>query len=151
MTKYTTTSLIEELKKYPEDTPIKTDLAFIYHYNDMCDVFRNEMSDDEFLDFCKKTATDIAIFEGSWEDDILSDLNNIIPDYVDGWYKTKVTIDKKEYDELKKRPKIKKTSLKPKPNDKFTINNVNIYTQNDPEHIKDAFLGAVMEIQKKMR
>lgn len=100
MTKYTTTSLIKELKKFPKDTPIKTDLAFIFNYNDMCDFFKNEMSDDEFLDFCKKTATDVAIFEGSWEEDNISDINNIMPNYVDGWYKTKITIDKDEYDEL---------------------------------------------------
>ena len=46
------------------------------------------------------TASDLCIFEGSWEEDNLSDLNNLIPEYIDGWYKTKVTIDKNEYDRL---------------------------------------------------
>lgn len=101
MTKYTTTSLIEELKKFPEDTPIETDLAFIFNYNDMWDIFKDEMSDDEFLDFSKSKATDVAIFEGSWEEDNISDINNIMPNYVDGWYKTKITIDKDEYEKLK--------------------------------------------------
>lgn len=102
MTKYTTTTLIEELQKYPEGTPIRTELAFIYHYNDLCHFFREEdESDEDFLTYCKSTASDLCIFEGSWEEDNLSDLNNLIPEYVDGWYKTKITIDRDEYFRLK--------------------------------------------------
>lgn len=101
MTKYTTTTLIEELQKYPENTPIRTELALLYHYNDLCHFFREESeSDEDFLTYCKSTASDLCIFEGSWEEDNLSDLNNLIPEYVDGWYKTKITIDKNEYDRL---------------------------------------------------
>lgn len=101
MTKYTTTTLIEELQKYPENTPIRTELAFIYRYNDLCHLFRGEYeSNKDFLNYCKSTASDLCIFEGSWEEDNLSDLNNLIPEYVDGWYKTKITIDKNEYDRL---------------------------------------------------
>lgn len=83
MTKYTTTSLIEELKKFPEDTPIETDLAFIFNYNNMCNFFKNEMSDDEFSDFCKKTASDIAIFDGSWEEDKISDIIDEYEAYIE--------------------------------------------------------------------
>lgn len=102
MTKYTTTSLIEELQKYPENTPIRTELALLYHYNDLCHFFREEdESDEDFLTYCKSTASDLCIFEGSWEEDNLSDLNNLIPEYVDDWYKTKVTIDRDEYFRLK--------------------------------------------------
>ena len=101
MTKYTTTTLIEELQKYPENTPIRTELALLYHYNDLCHFFREEdESDEDFLTYCKSTASDLCIFEGSWEEDNLSDLNNLIPEYVDGWYKTNITIDKNEYDRL---------------------------------------------------
>ena len=101
MTKYTTTTLIEELQKYPENTPIRTELALLYHYNDLCHFFREEdESDEDFLNYCKSTASDLCIFEGSWEEDNLSDLNNLIPEYIDGWYKTKITIDKNEYDRL---------------------------------------------------
>ena len=101
MTKYTTTTLIEELQKYPENTPIRTELALLYHYNDLCHFFREEdESDEDFLTYCKSTASDLCIFEGSWEEDNLSDLNNLIPEYIDGWYKTKITIDKNEYDRL---------------------------------------------------
>lgn len=102
MTKYTTTTLIEELQKYPENTPIRTELALLYHYNDLCHFFREEdESDEDFLTYCKSTASDLCIFEGSWEEDNLSDLNNLIPEYVDGWYKTKITIDRDEYFRLK--------------------------------------------------
>lgn len=102
MTKYTTTTLIEELQKYPENTPIHTELAFLYRYNDLCHFFRKEdESDEDFLNYCKSTTSDLCIFEGSWEDDNLSDLNNLIPEYIDDWHKTKITIDKTEYDRLK--------------------------------------------------
>lgn len=101
MTKYTTTTLIEELQKYPENTPIRTELAFLYHYNDLCHFFREENeSDEDFLTYCKSTASDLCIFEGSWEEDNLSDLNNLIPEYIDDWCKTKITIDRNEYDML---------------------------------------------------
>lgn len=132
MTKYTTTSLIEELKKFPKDTPIKTDLAFIFNYNNMCDFFKNEMSDDEFLDFCKKTATDVAIFEGSWEEDNISDINNIMPNYVDDWHKTKITIDKDEYEKLK--------------SEQIKINKLTINTAHDPIHIHNALIHVIEEI-----
>lgn len=128
MTKYTTTSLIKELKKFPEDTPIETDLAFIFNYNDMWNFFKDEMSDDEFLDFSKSKATDVAIFEGSWEEDNISDINNIMPNYVDGWYKTKITIDKDEYEKLIK------------------INKLTINTAPDPIHIRDTLIHAIEEI-----
>lgn len=101
MTKYTTTTLIEELQKYPENTPIRTELAFLYHYNDLCHFFREENeSDEDFLTYCKSTASDLCIFEGSWEEDNVSDLNNLITEYIDDWCKTKITIDKNEYDRL---------------------------------------------------
>ena len=132
MTKYTTTSLIEELKKFPEDTPIKTDLAFIFNYNDMWDFFKDEMSDDEFLDFSKAKATDVAIFEGSWEEDNISDINNIMSNYVDGWYKTKITIDKDEYEKLK--------------SERIKINTLTINTAHDPIHIHDTLIHAIEEI-----
>ena len=132
MTKYTTTSLIEELKKFPEDTPIETDLAFIFNYNDMWDFFKNEMSDDEFLDFSKTKATDVAIFEGSWEEDNISDINNIMPNYVDGWYKTKITIDKDEYEKLK--------------SEQTKINKLIINTAPDPVRIRNSLIKALKEI-----
>ena len=134
MTNYTTTSLIAELKKFPHDTPIRTELAFIYNYDKMCDIFREEMSDKDFLEYTKGKATDIAIFEGSWKENNISDLNNILPNYIDGWYKTKVTISKSEYDEL-----IDKA------NSQIKISNININTNDDPEAIKNA-ISNIMEI-----
>lgn len=89
MTKYTTTSLIKELEKFPEDLPIETELAMVYNYND--DKVIEETSGktfkdmDEVYDIYSKHATELAIFEGSWEEDNISDLNNIMPKYVLGW------------------------------------------------------------------
>lgn len=91
MTEYTTTSLIEALKIFPKDTPIRTELAMVFNYDD--DKVLEEVSgkeydnDKEFFDSYKKYATDLAIFEGSWEDDNISDLKNIMPEYVVGWCK----------------------------------------------------------------
>lgn len=89
MTKYTTTSLIKTLEKFPEDLPIETELAMVYNYND--DKVIEETSGktfkdmDEVYDIYSKHATELAIFEGSWEEDNISDLNNIMPKYVLGW------------------------------------------------------------------
>ena len=89
MTEYTTTSLIKELEKFPENLPIKTELAMIYNYDS--DKVIEECSgkeydnEEELFDQYRKYATELAIFEGSWEDDNISDLNNIMPKYVEGW------------------------------------------------------------------
>lgn len=89
MTKYTTTSLIKELEKFPEDLPIETELAMVYNYDD--DKVIEETSgktfkdEDELYGIYSKHATELAIFEGSWEEDNISDLNNIMPKYVVGW------------------------------------------------------------------
>lgn len=88
MTKYTTTSLIKELEKFPEDLPIETELAMVYNYDDKV---IEETSGKTFKDkedvfkVYAKYATELAIFEGSWEEDNISDLNNIMPKYVLGW------------------------------------------------------------------
>ena len=100
MTKDTSTSLLKELLKFLKDTPIETELAFIYKFDDDCLKFQEKMSEEDFLNYCKQHANIIAIFEGSWEEDNISDLNNIMPKYVEGWYKTKITISKEEYDAL---------------------------------------------------
>lgn len=122
MTKYTTSSLIAELEKFPEDTPIRTELAFIYNYDPICDFLKGDMSDKAFLEYTKSRARDVAIFEGSWKDDNISDLNNIMPEYVEGWYKE----DTKPYN--------------------IYVKNININTEDDPEHIKNAFLEAIISL-----
>ena len=81
--KYTTTSLIKELEKFPKDLPIETDLAFAYD-----DDFYSEGeydSEEDLYDAFKAHAIRLAIFEGSWEEDNISDLNNILPEFIPGW------------------------------------------------------------------
>lgn len=87
--KYTTTSLIRTLEKYPENLPIETELAFIFNYDS--DKVLEEVSgktydnEEELYEVYEKHATELAIFEGSWEEDNISDLNNILPKYIPGW------------------------------------------------------------------
>lgn len=88
-TRYTVKSLIEELKGFPMDTPIETELAMVYQYDsdkvlEECSGKHYDTMEDVF-DIYKKYATKLAIFEGSWEDDNISDLNNILPEYIVGW------------------------------------------------------------------
>ena len=89
MTEYTTTSLIKELEKFPENLPIETELACIFNYDS--DKVLEECSGktyenkEELFGVYAKYATELAIFEGSWKDDNISDLNNIMPKYVLGW------------------------------------------------------------------
>ena len=101
--KYTVKSLINELKKFPEDLLIDTSLSMTYKFNDSCYEFKelhDDLTDEDFEDYCKFNATDLAIFEGEWENDGISDLNNIMPKYVDGWYRENIFISKEEYDKL---------------------------------------------------
>lgn len=107
MTKYTTTSLIKELENFPKDTVIRADLAFIFNYDeDIISPKSSNETDDDFLERCKKVATDVAIFEGDWKKDNISDLENIMPEYVEGWEsddkKNKIKkILQKKYDQSK--------------------------------------------------
>ena len=71
MTKYTTTSLIEFLEKFPRDTPIKNDLALMWNYNDNpphLRVSKTFLDEDDFRELSIKEATFLCIFEGDWED-----------------------------------------------------------------------------------
>lgn len=73
--KYTTTSLIEVLEKFPKDLPIETELSFMWNYPDE---FRSSMeilSEEEFIELTQKNATNLCIFEGSWEKGNVSDVD----------------------------------------------------------------------------
>lgn len=75
MTKYTTTSLIETLKEFPEDLPIETELALLWNYPDNLKTKMDTMSKEEFFTLTQENATDLCIFEGSWEKDNISDVD----------------------------------------------------------------------------
>ena len=76
--KFTTTSLIETLKKFPEDTPIETELAFMWHYPEELKEIRNGYSEEYFRELTMMKATSLCIFEGSWEKGNVSDIENRI-------------------------------------------------------------------------
>ena len=80
MTKYTTTSLIEVLKQFPDDLPIETELSLLWKYSD--DLINKNVSDEEFELSTKKNATALCIFEGSWEKDNISDVDNKLKDFL---------------------------------------------------------------------
>lgn len=75
MTKYTTTSLIEILEEFPEDLPIETELALLWNYPDDLRNEMGNMSNEEFLILTQENATDLCIFEGSWEKGNVSDVD----------------------------------------------------------------------------
>lgn len=74
--KYTTTSLIEILKKFPENTPIETELAFMWEYPEELKEIRNSYSEEYFRELTMQKATSLCIFEGSWEKGNVSDIEN---------------------------------------------------------------------------
>ena len=74
MTKYTTTSLIEVLKKFPKDLPIETELAFMWNFPEELREGIKDINSEEFQESTMKNATDLCIFEGDWETGI-SDVN----------------------------------------------------------------------------
>lgn len=67
MTRFTTTELIEFLLKFPEDLQIETELSCMWNYPDELKDKMNDMSSDDFMEFTMNNATDLCIFEGSWE------------------------------------------------------------------------------------
>ena len=89
MTKYTTTSLIKKLEKFPANLPIETELACLFNYDSDKAIEetagKEYDNEEELFDVHMKYATELAIFEGSWEEDNISDLEGIMPKYVSGW------------------------------------------------------------------
>jgi len=74
--KYTTTSLIEILKKFPENTPIDTELAFMWEFPEELNEIRNGYSEEYFRELTMQKVTRLCIFEGSWEKGNVSDVEN---------------------------------------------------------------------------
>lgn len=72
--KYTVKELIKELKKFPEDLKIETELAMMWNYPDeMYDSQR--INDLEYIETTQNHATDLCIFEGSWKKGNVSDVD----------------------------------------------------------------------------
>lgn len=66
--RYTTTSLIEVLSKFPKDLEIDTELSFLFNYPKELDHLSDTMTRREFIDLARRKATKLCLFEGSWED-----------------------------------------------------------------------------------
>lgn len=70
MTAYTTTSLIELLKQFPEDTPVNNELALMWNFpEELKEQSKPDMTPEEYSEYESLTitnATDLCIFEGDW-------------------------------------------------------------------------------------
>lgn len=66
--KFTTTTLIEFLEKFPKDLPIGNDLATIWEYPDELKELMNSMGSEEFKEYTMHNAKSLNIYQGSWED-----------------------------------------------------------------------------------
>ncbi|MBQ6220131.1 MAG: hypothetical protein IJH63_10340 [Methanobrevibacter sp.] len=70
MTNYTTTSLIELLKQFPEDTPVNNELALMWNFpEELKKHYNKDMTPEEYSEYESLTianATDLCIFEGDW-------------------------------------------------------------------------------------
>ena len=70
--RYTTTSLIEVLSKFPKDLEIDTELSFLFNYPKELDHLSDTMTRREFIDLARRKATKLCLLEGSWEDGTIS-------------------------------------------------------------------------------
>lgn len=70
--RYTTTSLIELLSKFPKDLEIDTELSFLFNYPRELNHLQDTMTRDEFVDLARRKATKLCLLEGSWEEGTVS-------------------------------------------------------------------------------
>lgn len=82
MTKFTTTSLIKLLKEFPKDLPIETELSLLWNYPDELRKYYDKIPYDEYEELTIQKATDLCIFEGSWEKDNISDVDGKLKEFL---------------------------------------------------------------------
>ena len=75
---YTVEELIRELNKFPKDLKIATDLSFMFNYPDSL-YDAKKVNNIKYINTLKKNATNLCIFEGSWDKDNIADVDNLIP------------------------------------------------------------------------
>ncbi|MBQ2651917.1 MAG: hypothetical protein IJF83_00020 [Methanobrevibacter sp.] len=80
--KYTVSEFIELLNKFPEDLPIETDLSLMWNYPEELKSKKDSMADEEFVRYTQENATDLCIFEGSWERGNISDVDGKLEKYL---------------------------------------------------------------------
>ena len=73
--KYTVEELIRILSNFPSDLKIETELALMWNYPDEIKEFMDSMSEEDFLEYTMNQATDLCIFEGSWEKNNISNID----------------------------------------------------------------------------
>ena len=79
--RYNIEELINILNKFPKNLKIETELALMWNYSDDILKYQDQMSAEEFRDFTMNHATDLCIFEESWEKGNVSDVNGVFKKY----------------------------------------------------------------------
>ena len=83
MTRFTVRELINLLEEFPEDLKILTELSFLWNYPDeFRENYKGDIFSDEFSKLSRGVATELLIFEGSWEKDNISDVDNMLEEYL---------------------------------------------------------------------
>lgn len=83
MTRFTVRELINLLEEFPEDLEILTELSFLWNYpNEFRENYEGDIFSEEFSKLSRGVATELLIFEGSWEEDNISDVDNILEEYL---------------------------------------------------------------------
>ena len=81
--KFTVDSLIDELQKFPKNLEIITELSFMWNFPDeIREEYEGDINSEDFAEYSKSQANELLIFEGSWEKDNISDVDNILEEYL---------------------------------------------------------------------
>lgn len=81
--KFTVDSLINELQKFPENLEIITELSFMWNFPESIrEEYDGDINSEDFAEYSKSQANELLIFEGSWEKDNISDVDNILEEYL---------------------------------------------------------------------
>lgn len=74
---YTVGELIEELNKFPKDLEILTELSMMWNFPKEIKTKIDELDYDDYVRLTQKEAYELLIFEGSWEKDNISDVDDL--------------------------------------------------------------------------
>lgn len=81
--KFTVQSLIDELSKFPTNLEIITELSFMWNFpEEIREEYDGDINSKDFAEYSKSQANELLIFEGSWEKDNISDVDNILEEYL---------------------------------------------------------------------
>jgi hypothetical protein len=74
--------LMDMLSNFPSDLEIITELSFLWNYPDELREGVDDIDSEDFMKLSMSNATELLIFEGSWEKDNISDVDNVLEEYL---------------------------------------------------------------------